>query len=204
MPQVYALTFIKGYRPLVFHLPFWTGIAFAVVMQLSTSPCCKASLNVTGFNIGSGKYSNLLGFNVVATVVCWGLAAIALLDNRSGRGLEGEEDCDVGIGGGGDGGVVGKVHGGSVKGNSLLGLPVPKFLLRQKGNTAGPPTMQGVGSKDVDVVVGGTTATASAGAGGVAAAAPLPTPPATAAATGGADGTGAVTAAQQVAGSREV
>jgi hypothetical protein len=73
-PPVFALTFLKGYRPLVFHLPFWTGVAFGVVMQLSSSPCCKASMNVSGFAIGSGHYATLLGFNVVSAVVCWALA----------------------------------------------------------------------------------------------------------------------------------
>jgi hypothetical protein len=87
-PPVFALTFLKGYRPLVFHLPFWTGVAFGVVMQLSNSPCCKASMNVSGFAIGSGHYATLLGFNVVSAVVCWALAGIALLDNRAGRTLE--------------------------------------------------------------------------------------------------------------------
>lgn len=37
-PPVYALMFIKGYRPLVFHLPFWTGVAFGVVFQVSLIP----------------------------------------------------------------------------------------------------------------------------------------------------------------------
>jgi hypothetical protein len=87
-PPVFALTFLKGYRPLVFHLPFWTGVAFGVVMQLANSPCCKASLNVSGFAIGSGHYATLLGFNVISAVVCWGLAGLALLDNRAGRVLE--------------------------------------------------------------------------------------------------------------------
>lgn len=33
-PPVFFLTFIRGYRPLVFHLSFWTGVAFGIVMQL--------------------------------------------------------------------------------------------------------------------------------------------------------------------------
>ncbi|WIA39872.1 hypothetical protein OEZ86_013316 [Tetradesmus obliquus] len=87
-PPVFALTFLKGYRPLVFHLPFWTGVAFGVVMQLSSSPAFKSSMNVSGFAIGSGHYATLLGFNVVSAVVCWALAGLALLDNRAGRTLE--------------------------------------------------------------------------------------------------------------------
>jgi hypothetical protein len=134
--QVFALTFIKGYRPLVFHLPFWTGAAFGIIMQLASSPCCKGSMNITGFQIGNGTYKTLLGFNVISTVVCWGLAAIALLDNRSGRKLEGtgEEDFAVDE-------VQGKVHGG--KSTSLLGLPVPAFLRSVR---------KGASSKDVGVV----------------------------------------------------
>jgi hypothetical protein len=52
---VFALTFLTGYRPLVFHLPFWTGVACGVVMQLSSSPCCKGSMNISGFQIGNGE-----------------------------------------------------------------------------------------------------------------------------------------------------
>jgi len=136
--QVFALTFIKGYRPLVFHLPFWAGVAFGVVMQLSSSPCCKASMNISGFKIGNGTYSTLLGFNVVSTVVCWGLAAIALLDNRSGHKLEGGDDEE-------EFEVHGKVHGPD-RGNSLLGLPVPGFLRSSKGAEKGAAA--GVVSKD--------------------------------------------------------
>lgn len=35
-PPVYGLMFLRGYRPLVFHLPFWTGVAFGIVMQVCT------------------------------------------------------------------------------------------------------------------------------------------------------------------------
>lgn len=94
---MFALTFIKGYRPLVFHIPFWTGVAFGVVMQLSSSPCCKDSMDVSGFKIGGGHYALLLGFNVVSTVVCWALGGLALLDNRAGRDLgtvAGDEEGD--------------------------------------------------------------------------------------------------------------
>jgi hypothetical protein len=135
--QVFALTFIKGYRPLLFHLPFWTGVAFAVVMQLSTAPCCKDSMNVSGFKIGSGNYSTLLGFNVISAVVCWGLAGVALLDNRQGRKLEGQEDEERD--GELEGGVAGKGVGIEPARSSsigLLGLPVPAFLKR-KGSDGG-------------------------------------------------------------------
>ena len=104
-PPVFALMFLKGYRPLLFHLPFWTGVAFGVVMQLSTSPCCKDSMNVSGFKIGSGHYATLLGFNVVSVVCCWFLGAVALLDNAKGRelvgrlGEEGEEQVGLKLGG---------------------------------------------------------------------------------------------------------
>lgn len=143
MLQVWALVFLKGYRPLVFHLPFWAGIAFGVVMQLSSSPCCKASMNIAGFKIGNGTYNTLLGFNVVSTVVCWGLAAMALLDNRGGKNLEGVED-DSGF----EAGVAGKAVGvdGAPGSNSvgLLGLPVPAFL---RGKGASKPAA--ASSKDV-------------------------------------------------------
>lgn len=171
--QVFALTFIKGYRPLVFHLPFWAGVAFGVVMQLSSSPCCKASMNISGFKIGNGTYSTLLGFNVVSTVVCWGLAAITLLDNRSGNKLEGVDEEEYG----GHDGVHGKVQGPD-RGNSLLGLPVPAFLRSSKGSGKGAAA--GVVSKDVADVgpavsgaggaAGGDVVSPSAAGGGVSAA----------------------------------
>eukprot|EP00775_Hariotina_reticulata_P012830 gene12830-12958_t len=86
-PPIFFLTFIKGYRPLVFHIPFWCGVAFGIVMQLSNSPCCKDFMNVSGFKIGNGHYALLLGFNVVSTVCCWALGGIALLDNYNGHEL---------------------------------------------------------------------------------------------------------------------
>jgi hypothetical protein len=154
--QVFALTFLKGYRPLVFHLPFWAGIAFGVVMQLSSSPCCKNSMNISGFKIGSGTYNTLLGFNVVSTVVCWGLGLIALLDNRKGWGLEGAgEDGEVCGEVPGGKGVQGDVHG--VKSNSLLGLPVPRFLQggrKENGHVESSSSSSAAvrGAKDVGVV----------------------------------------------------
>lgn len=63
-------------------------------MQLSTTPGVKEMINVTGFAIGEGSYASLLGFNVVSTVCCWALGALALLDNYKGRelvALEAEE-----------------------------------------------------------------------------------------------------------------
>eukprot|EP00878_Enallax_costatus_P019466 GHUV01020538.1.p2 GENE.GHUV01020538.1~~GHUV01020538.1.p2 ORF type:complete len:160 (+),score=32.79 GHUV01020538.1:134-613(+) len=98
-PPIFALIFLKGYRPLVFHLPFWTGVAFGIVMQLSTTPGIKDMMNVTGFNIGKGHYASLLGFNVVSTVCCWAVGALALLDNHKGRELVGsvDESSDDGV-----------------------------------------------------------------------------------------------------------
>eukprot|EP00879_Flechtneria_rotunda_P010733 GHRR01011215.1.p1 GENE.GHRR01011215.1~~GHRR01011215.1.p1 ORF type:complete len:596 (+),score=197.04 GHRR01011215.1:814-2601(+) len=94
-PPVFALTFLKGYRPLVFHLPFWTGVAFGVVMQLSSTPWAQGLINVKGFQIGTGKNALLLGFNVVSLVCCWFLAAVALLDNAKGFQLAGRAAGDA-------------------------------------------------------------------------------------------------------------
>jgi hypothetical protein len=94
-------------------------------------------MNISGFKMGSGTYSTLLGFNVISAIVCWGLAAIALLDNRQGRKLEGQEEEE------GDrefeNGVA--VKGAGIKparssSVGLLGLPVPAFLKR-KGSDGG-------------------------------------------------------------------
>ncbi|KAJ9523670.1 hypothetical protein QJQ45_020099 [Haematococcus lacustris] len=63
-PPVWFLTFITGYRPLVFHLPFWAGVALGIVLQ------------------------SLLGFNVVGVAVCWTLALLALAENWQGMGME--------------------------------------------------------------------------------------------------------------------
>lgn len=86
-PPIFALIFLRGYRPLVFHLPFWTGVAFGIIMQLSTTPGIMNMINVTGISIGKGHYASLLGFNVVSTVCCWAVGALALLDNHKGREL---------------------------------------------------------------------------------------------------------------------
>ena len=87
--------------------------------------------------MGSGTYSTLLGFNVISAIVCWGLAAIALLDNRQGRKLEGQEEEEgdrefengVAVKGAG----IEPARSSSV---GLLGLPVPAFLKR-KGSDDG-------------------------------------------------------------------
>lgn len=175
--QVFALTFLKGYRPLVFHLPFWAGIAFGVVMQISNSPCCKHSINISGFKIGSGTYNTLLGFNVVSTVACWGLGLIALLDNRKGRGLEGADEDKVHGELPGGKAVHDDVHG--VKSNSLLGLPVPRFLQggRKKSGRADSSSSGSATAGDVKDVGTGTVPPAAAEAGGsgqLGAAAPAP------------------------------
>lgn len=176
-PPVFALTFLKGYRPLVFHLPFWTGVALGVVMQLSSSPCCKGSMSISRFQIGNGTYKTLLGFNVVSALCCWGLAALALLDNRAGRKLEGQDKEDYAVAD-----VHGKVPG--VKATSLLGLPVPAFLRGGGGGARDPGSAGGVHdssssrgtgaamlSKDAGVA-GAPVSLATAGAGEGAAPAP--------------------------------
>lgn len=37
--------------------------------------------------MGQGTYASLLGFNVISTICCWGLGALAFLDNIKGREL---------------------------------------------------------------------------------------------------------------------
>lgn len=136
-----------------------------------------------------GTYKTLLGFNVVSAICCWGLAALALLDNRSGRKLEGqdEEDCDVPD-------VHGKVPG--AKTTSLLGLPVPAFLRsggsRGRSSTQGTSTADSRGTGAVPCKAAAVASTAAA-AGTEDEAAPAP------AAAGEAGGTGA-TAADHVGG----
>lgn len=61
---------------------------------MAGSPCCKAGINMTGFNIGNGDYSLLLGVNVISAICCWGMAALALLDNRKGADLADRHDDD--------------------------------------------------------------------------------------------------------------
>lgn len=58
-----------------------------VVFQLSTAACCKDYINVQGFAWGSGGSNTLLGFNVIGTVVAWGLAGLTLLENSQGSNL---------------------------------------------------------------------------------------------------------------------
>ena len=63
------------------------GIGMGVVFQLSTASCCKDYINVQGFAWGSGDSNTLLGFNVIGTVVAWGLAGLTLLENSEGSNL---------------------------------------------------------------------------------------------------------------------
>lgn len=58
-----------------------------VTFQLSTADCCSAYINTRGFAWGSGDNATLLGFNVIGTIVAWGLAAISLLENAEGSNL---------------------------------------------------------------------------------------------------------------------
>lgn len=60
-----------------------------IVYQLSTASCCKAHMNVTGFNMGGGPYKGLLGFNVIGAICCWGLMFLTLLENPGGWSLKG-------------------------------------------------------------------------------------------------------------------
>lgn len=95
-------------------------------------------MNVSGFQIGTGHYNTLLGFNVVSTVVCWGLGAIALLDNRAGHRLDdGADDESEAFDAMSSKDVTG--GGGSPQhqpSNTLMGLPVPRFLTRSNMSAA--------------------------------------------------------------------
>ncbi len=51
-------------------------------------------MNLNSFYMGGGPYALLLGFNVISTAACWGLACIALLDNWKGNTLVGREELD--------------------------------------------------------------------------------------------------------------
>jgi hypothetical protein len=50
-------------------------------VQLSTDEHIKGYLNVSSWNIGTGSYAQLLGFNVVGAVCCWSLMLLTLVEN---------------------------------------------------------------------------------------------------------------------------
>jgi hypothetical protein len=52
-----------------------------VAVQLSTDAHTKSYLDVSSWNIGTGSYAQLLGFNVVGAVVCWSLMLLTLVEN---------------------------------------------------------------------------------------------------------------------------
>ncbi len=56
--------------PLAFHLSFWCGVAFGAVIQ--------AKPPATVMAIGTGKYAQLLGFNLYGIIACTGLYFIGL------------------------------------------------------------------------------------------------------------------------------
>jgi hypothetical protein len=157
-PPIWALTFLQGYRPLVFHLPFWTGVAFGIVMQLSTSPCCAGAMNVAGLAIGKGHYAGLLGFNVASTVCCWGLGALALLDNRQGRNLEGRGGGDIpqDILTGGEGPLVVKPSGEGGEGGSAAVKEVWSGVAGVAG--VADPAVHGGAAVEPRAVTGGEAA----------------------------------------------
>ena len=63
------------------------GIGMGVTFQLSTAECCRDYINTRGFAWGSGENNTLLGFNVIGTIIAWGLAGISLLENAEGSNL---------------------------------------------------------------------------------------------------------------------
>ncbi|EIE27477.1 hypothetical protein COCSUDRAFT_64250 [Coccomyxa subellipsoidea C-169] len=83
-PPIFALMFIDGYRPLTFHVPFWWGVGLGITSQLSST---VKTINMSGFNFGTGSNALLLGTNVIGTIIAWGLMFITLLENPMGSTL---------------------------------------------------------------------------------------------------------------------
>eukprot|EP01065_Artemidia_motanka_P042806 TRINITY_DN579_c0_g1_i1.p1 TRINITY_DN579_c0_g1~~TRINITY_DN579_c0_g1_i1.p1 ORF type:complete len:699 (+),score=276.09 TRINITY_DN579_c0_g1_i1:81-2177(+) len=88
-PPVMALLVLdpadkNSYRPLLFHMPFWCGVAFGITYQLQKDDCCKDWMQTDGFDIGNGIYNRLLGFNIYGHMCCWALACLTAFEHPLG------------------------------------------------------------------------------------------------------------------------
>jgi hypothetical protein len=75
-PPVLALPFMKGHRPLAFHLPFWFGAILGVAYQIVSF---RKQSNFADWAIGDGPYKVLLGVNVYGALAAYGLFFIGLM-----------------------------------------------------------------------------------------------------------------------------
>jgi hypothetical protein len=82
------------------------------------------AISLPGLKFGAGANAGLLGVNVVSALCCWGLGALALIDNRRGAELE----AAPAAGGGGTLSAGGDKGGfaGDKPGSNGLGLELPE------------------------------------------------------------------------------
>lgn len=80
LAPVFLLAPLVKYSPLSFHLAFWPGVAFGILLTLNATPPSWA--------IGTGKYALLLGTNLFGLAICFAgfLLPIAWQRLMRGRG----------------------------------------------------------------------------------------------------------------------
>jgi len=80
-PPILLLEFVRGHRPLSFHLPFWFGVALGIAVL--------DKQDFSFWQIGDGSYKELLGVNVYGSLISFGLFILGLVwnwgDNRTLR-----------------------------------------------------------------------------------------------------------------------
>ncbi|CAM9272467.1 unnamed protein product [Chrysoparadoxa australica] len=91
-PPILGLAFfgVKGYRPLCFHMPFWSAASIGVAYSIGSFYPEKVDLSL--FSIGTGAYAKLLGWNVLGAVLAWGSFLLFFLENWHGEALPSDED----------------------------------------------------------------------------------------------------------------
>jgi len=78
-PPILALPWMKGNRPLAFHLPFWFGALLGIAYQIVSYRKQKI---FESWKMGEGSYAELLGVNVYGLLIAIGLFVLGLAFNR--------------------------------------------------------------------------------------------------------------------------
>ena len=70
LAPIFLLSWIRTARKLSFHLAFWPGLCFGVLLTLESA--FSIEIFPAALDIGSGKYADDLGVNVFGLLICTG------------------------------------------------------------------------------------------------------------------------------------
>mmetsp|Transcript_13832 Transcript_13832/g.46684 ORF Transcript_13832/g.46684 Transcript_13832/m.46684 type:complete len:190 (-) Transcript_13832:407-976(-) len=89
-PPILFLEFLKGYRPLCFHIPFWISACLGISYQVMIEEPNRADLTKLG--VGDGAYDILLGVNILSSLLAFGSFFVFAFENAAGEDLPGRHD----------------------------------------------------------------------------------------------------------------